>query len=953
MPSPENVTVAILPAPDARANGAGWLLPDGDVVTCAHVVAGLTKVWVRTCGSDAGLHDYYVDVASQPRQDAPGNPFQGDLALLKPVDGTRKAKPGREYRPRPPRYGEEAVSFGFPADYPAGLSGYGRVGTGSSVGRYELLESGRKEHILTRGFSGAPLVSAERPNVIGLFATTVEEKGRGYLIPPRFIRDWLEEIGASKDFLPSGSAWPPPPIKAITRAVFGGNPPDLALDVRVRQMAVGAKLPEELARILGQYEAEDLTPEQFVSQLDAEEVPVLVRAGGGGGKSTFLVEVAIQLEEAEIPYLWLDLKKLKSGDEGQALTELLDDYASQPGELITRLCTPACEVSGWGEKLNAKGPLVIIADGINEVGKEAARLLQALEAHWRFRNDTRLVATARTTTELKPRQETRQFIVTPLPDTVIRGVTGQAVTDWSPHLRALLSNPQMLGFAVATQSFGDVPRSEMFERYFSSVLEKVRQAKPNTWLAEASTDFLLAVLARLAFDLLHNAGAVLTISENEWNVRLDQALNHPIALRRSETWPWSKYPPEPSLLTAELIELGVLTRTTGLGPPMIGFQHPLYQEWLAARYFVALRYNAWTNAGFTAITLEDSSDDALRLALDLVAGRFRHLFLQHMYDWRWQRVMALLAEKVEGVASTMRDAFIGLNALRLLDPFKHTREAVQKPLQRLADGGDEFASSLLKAAEAGSEPELWRLVKERFADVVVDDPELILWKDLFGIAAPVNTDHLSIIVVPYAFTGWSAASVFRRLGLSLEAAEAALLAYTASLGSTMSVTAEELPPGFELNEIGVGVRWRIVHMLGRGVPAEFLTHTVQFLLDTWGTDIEHRDVRFGACRSLMKIALDAPDRREAIFGGMIQMLGDWREDARPERRWRDSAYKAAEELWRGWEPADGVLEPADMEDWRLAMRQVLAAVKQTATALEWRTEALDATIAMLQEEPGR
>jgi len=951
MASPDEVTVKILTAPDATPNGAGWLLSDGDVLTCAHVVAGCAKVWIGTLGTTRRTYEYYVHHADPPQRNRSDDPFEGDLALLKPVAAGQSARPGKEYRPRPPRQGESVVAFGFPSHYPSGLSGYGRVGTGSSVGRYEILQPERDEHILLKGFSGAPIASTERPNILGLFASTVGKTARGYLIPPRFIGDWLQRIGEAKHVVPRNADTSIPNTAHIRRVVFGESSPEVGFDIRVRQLANDGDLSEALARIPHDYDSDDLTPEEFVSQLDASGASTLIRARGGGGKSTFLVDVAGELEAAGISYLWLDLKKLKARERGATLTLTLDELSSRPDELMNRLCTPACEVSGWGEKLNSGNQLVVIADGVNEVGKDAARLLEALEQHARYRADTRLIATARTTTELRPREDTRVFVVTPVADRVVASATGRTVGGWNSRLRAFLANPQMLSLAVATQSFGDVPRSEMFGRYFASVFAKARRSRPGTWLEKAPDNFLNALLERLSFDLLHNRGAALAISESDWNAHLSRALSRVLTRKSNDSLDISTTE-EVSILTDELIEQGVVTRALG-EVALISFQHPLYQEWLAATYFVRLPLDSWTNAGFTAITLEDSSDDGLRLALEQLTGVYLNLFLQTMYDWRWERVMALLAQGVDGVAAEVRDAFIGINAIRLLDPFKHTRTAVEVPLRRLADAGDQFATSLLDAAKSGSEEDLWEHVHARFKDVDFSTAELkpfATWDSLFALAEPAGIDSVTLLVMPFPFVGWSASNVLRRTGLTEEACEAAILAFMASLTSTQSASAEEFPPNFAPSEIGVGVRWRLVHTLGRGVPEDLIPTAIYFLLQVWNNEHEHRDVRFGACRSLMEIALTYPSERPGILSSMSNVITKWGDTAGADRKWRDSAYKASEQLWVAWEPAEGVLDDSSLAQWRVAFREILAVVKKTATAMDWRSDGLDAAIEFLWEE---
>jgi hypothetical protein len=105
-------------------------------------------------------------------------------------------------------------------------------------------------------------------------------------------------------FFGTGPEWPSAAISKIRKAVFGGNPPGETFDIRVREAGEDAEPPEAAAAPAQTYGPEDRTPGELVSIIDQDSTPVLIRAAGGGGKSSFLFEAAIELEEAGIDFIW-------------------------------------------------------------------------------------------------------------------------------------------------------------------------------------------------------------------------------------------------------------------------------------------------------------------------------------------------------------------------------------------------------------------------------------------------------------------------------------------------------------------------------------------------------------------------------------------------------------------------------------------------------------------------
>jgi trypsin-like peptidase len=937
MASPEDITVALSAAKDGNPAGAGWLLPDGRIISCAHVVSARPAFWARYGGGEA--REYRV-AALLPVAvtDPPIQVYDGDLALLKAAAEDQGLKPGACLLPDFPRQGEEIVAHGYPSGTPGGArgqSGYGRLGTSTAAGRREVLDPGNPAHVLVQGFSGAPVVSAASGMVVGIFESTRKAAGRGNVIPVQQISEWLETERQDATFVDPGEEWPTRRVEDIQSAVFGQAVPKEEYDLRIRAGPPVSGAGTKSTRGDADYQPVDEQPIRLVPRVSRAGAQTLIYGDGGSGKSSYLVQLAAALERARQDFVWLNLKELKhSGtrDGAPDLASLLD------GDLDEAMAWICNRVSASTIPPDFHAPakhIVIIADGLNEVGREATRLLATLERFVRTRDKLSLLATARTTTALNPDPRTDSYVMRPISDDEIARVTRQATAELDDGFLAMLAVPQILGIAMRTGSFEIARRVDVFRQYFLLAIAKAFDDPKKGPDSEAPAAVLEA-LSFHSYEMLRH-GATLVVQEQEWLERLDRAMRARGITLSAKT------------LTDELAAQGLLARSTGGdAPTAIGWQHSLYAEWLAARYLISLGSPAWRHAGFTAISLEDSSDDGLRLALEQVDETEVDLFLLHMYDWRWQRVLAFAAEGVDGLSPQLRDAFVGLNALRLLDHFQHTRDAVEPPLHRMAAAGNGFARELIDKAKSGSEAEVLALVRARFAGESFNGSaakSLETWSRLLNMPSPVGEPGVETLVGIDPFAGWAASNILRLTQLGDDSVASLFAAYLASVTTAGSMSFEGTP-GFHPSETGVGLRWRIVHALGRAVPEEKLDRTIEFLLNVWGGS-DHPDVRFGACRSLLEIALAHPERRGFILDAFRQHLAGWRRGP-ADATWKRASAKAAEQLWRAWRPAAGILDAGSEIAWKSSLREVLEEAKVTAVALEWRTDGLDAALTALK-----
>ncbi|MFE5804275.1 trypsin-like peptidase domain-containing protein [Streptomyces sp. NPDC056491] len=194
-------TVAQVLAPDDRVAGAGFLLSEDVLVTCAHVVLGAGS------GPGQALRLAFPHVAGAPRLDGlvleePWRaPEDADVAVVR-LASTREGMEGLPMGSASGCRGHPVRSFGFPAQAPpGGHFGFGVAG--------ELLPAteDRGVHLqltsandLTTGFSGGPVVDEVTGLVIGMLteisAPDEHERGQGiaYVTPTQVLREVWPEL---------------------------------------------------------------------------------------------------------------------------------------------------------------------------------------------------------------------------------------------------------------------------------------------------------------------------------------------------------------------------------------------------------------------------------------------------------------------------------------------------------------------------------------------------------------------------------------------------------------------------------------------------------------------------------------------------------------------------------------------------------------------------------------
>jgi hypothetical protein len=175
--------------------GAGLLVSESQVLTCAHVVAGALRISDEIgekpqgavhldfpfLGSAAGTA--HVEHWMPPR--GPSTNPSGDIAILRltaaPPDGAQPARPTVERE----LFGHEFRAYGYPRGHDAGVWAYGVLRDQLGNGWVQVEDTKGTGRSIEPGFSGGPVEDQQTGRIVGMVVASTSDKTEkvGFVIP--------------------------------------------------------------------------------------------------------------------------------------------------------------------------------------------------------------------------------------------------------------------------------------------------------------------------------------------------------------------------------------------------------------------------------------------------------------------------------------------------------------------------------------------------------------------------------------------------------------------------------------------------------------------------------------------------------------------------------------------------------------------------------------------------
>jgi hypothetical protein len=243
-----------------------------------------------------------------------------------------------------------------------------------------------------------------------------------------------------------------------------------------------------------------------------------------------------------------------------------------------------------------------------------------------------------------------------------------------------------------------------------------------------------------------------------------------------------------------------------------------------------------------ALTFKRNSFDAVGFVLQLLQPHLSALFLQAVYDWNPYAAGYALSE-IESdediVAEDIRTVVLAMLALRKLDRQIFTSDKAADALNLFRD---EIAIKLRSCDNLQD-------LKFQIAETEIETELFRDWQAVFCLpvdSIPSNR-FVNSIASEDSIIGWTAANIVKHVPLD-----------EAQISSLLELA----------NSHRHAVRWRAVHALGSVSSIE----SANLLLGILTNDI-HKDVRFGAIRSLIEIASSSTDLTDTVIDKLVPELG--------------------------------------------------------------------------------
>jgi hypothetical protein len=542
---------------------------------------------------------------------------------------------------------------------------------------------------------------------------------------------------------------------------------------------------------------------------------VLLHAPGGAGKTVYLLNVAAEAlaHAREIPFL-LDLRTadfsaFRTADE-IPLSVVLDRTS-----VVAQEQSAARQVS---DALAARADVLLLMDGLNEVGDAGEKILRGLSTVLREHTTVRAIVTDR----LVARAGGDDFLratIEPLPEELVRQALGTfgrpALT---PDELEMLRLPFFYDLATDL-----VRRTGTRLQTLTSTLRLVEEfLRTETELSDAE----MATVAEAAFDAYAAFGGP-AFDRTYWTDRVSRA-------------------------TADKLgAAGVVLPASATAPDTLTFAHQLFHDAFVGRALAA--HAAWPPSDLDIATLRARAFEPLVFAAQLLDAHRADAFLEAVYDWNYTAAFHCVRELERGPAPSpfsraLKFALTALYAEKKSDYVLATAVRARTNV----DGFDWPEARALR--DADTPDELRAAVAT--AEGVDDTDRFVAWRELF-IAADADAAAVLPHIQGSPLVGWTAANVLRRVPMA---------EHTLARLRRMYIQRSDRRDDT--------LRWRIVHVLGRYPSRE----TADVLTSATFSDPYHW-ARYGALRSLVEAASRATDTalRRAILDTLQARLVELRE----------------------------------------------------------------------------
>jgi hypothetical protein len=848
----EDSLVAILGQSDATV-GAGLLISADLVLTCAHVInAALDRGMLAKDRPKAGVrvrrhgHTEVVPATIEPQADGWSPPPAarsggGDLCILRLPAGTAAVLPVnlRVYANAASR---EFHAAGFPQDWQGDID----FANGDILGRDQyglyLLRSlspagpkgdRRPAGVIHAGFSGGPVESGGV--IVGLVAEARPSSDlTAYMIPAslfpgRFAEQRKEYANRVLELYPhvreyaSRMAQQRLSDRTVTfdlRLRFCESFQDVLEAHRTEPAGVSGADPQE-------YRDGDLRTLEVARMLHTDDANrLLLHAPGGGGKSSFLLELLLSSADENLVPFYLDFSKTSTLDPGTTdgkgqLSKWFDqlEAVGDPDALINLANNPHDNLK----------PLLVI-DSFNQARR---RWSEALETITKLSKGALAGASIIVADRMVDRGSAmapfRHAVIPPLaPSAYQEALQGRSLETIraDPDWRAILASPMFLNLLLLTApaqgaSGKPVPgRMEILSRYFRETC------------GFTSSD--LQVLADFAFEMYEKHRQT-TIPKQD----LEQFYGGPGKPLQERT------------------EGNGLIHEYGSDAE---FRHQILHDSLAA-----LKVASTTESedetllrapAFNTISLNSASDDAIELAVEalccpgnLLQQRSTPLgpreFLSAVFDWNYWTTLHCVASFDRRGESPLprwvRHAVYAHTLQRRFDSYLYTALGAEEVRSQIP------ASPDLSYLDAKTGADMAKAVGEtiqRLAEAGAEEEYRHQWLDVYLRDHPFGIDDLAPLWGD-PFLSWTASNSIRRFAISPDVTKELVRMYHISRATSDSAPKAAM------------FRWRLVHTLGRADTA-----ALPELLDAAFDPLESAYVRYGAIWSSVELAATRSDSRE-------------------------------------------------------------------------------------------